>query len=396
VNTLIILIVSTLFLVAVGGTEAWLHRHRLRRIPIRIHVNGTRGKSSVTRLIAAGLRAGGIRTSAKTTGTLPRMIFPDGTELPIFRSGRPNIIEQKRIVALACADEVQALVVECMALQPPLQSLCERRFVRSTIGVITNARPDHLDVMGPDAQGVALALAGTTPIGGKLYTAEKEQLGVFQDAASDRGSSIEYISTDEEPVTEDELEAFRYHEHAENVALALRVCKDVGVERDVAIKGMQGSSPDPGAMTEHRIEFFGRKMVFFNAFAANDPVSTERLWRWTLERVPEAQTKIAIFYCRGDRADRSRQLAEAYANWPQAHWTILMGTGTHHFAKYATVTGVESKTLVYVEGLRVEEIFERVVELADEKAVVTGMGNVGGLGLDLARFFRNRGKLVER
>ena len=50
------------------------------KIPIRIHVNGTRGKSSVTRLIAAGLRAGGKRTFAKTTGTAPRVIDSIGID----------------------------------------------------------------------------------------------------------------------------------------------------------------------------------------------------------------------------------------------------------------------------------------------------------------------------
>jgi len=35
-----------------GFIESRLHRQRLARIPHRIHVNGTRGKSSVARLIA--------------------------------------------------------------------------------------------------------------------------------------------------------------------------------------------------------------------------------------------------------------------------------------------------------------------------------------------------------
>ena len=61
-----------------GVWETRRHTRTLRQIPIRIHVNGTRGKSSVTRLIAGGLRAGGIRTVAKTTGTMARLIFPDG------------------------------------------------------------------------------------------------------------------------------------------------------------------------------------------------------------------------------------------------------------------------------------------------------------------------------
>ena len=40
-------------------------------------MNGTRGKSSVTRLVAAGLREGGLKTFAKTTGTAPRVIDSD-------------------------------------------------------------------------------------------------------------------------------------------------------------------------------------------------------------------------------------------------------------------------------------------------------------------------------
>ena len=40
----------------------------------RIHVNGIRGKSSVTRLIAAALREGKVKTLGKTTGTAARTI----------------------------------------------------------------------------------------------------------------------------------------------------------------------------------------------------------------------------------------------------------------------------------------------------------------------------------
>ncbi|HEY1783916.1 MAG TPA: poly-gamma-glutamate synthase PgsB, partial [Pirellulales bacterium] len=54
-------------LATLGWIERHLHRRRLDRIRIRIHVNGTRGKSSVTRLIAAGLRGAGLVTCAKTT-----------------------------------------------------------------------------------------------------------------------------------------------------------------------------------------------------------------------------------------------------------------------------------------------------------------------------------------
>ena len=56
-------------LIGLGLAEIIIHRRRLGRIPTRIHVSGTRGKSSVTRLVAAALREAGVPTAAKTTGT---------------------------------------------------------------------------------------------------------------------------------------------------------------------------------------------------------------------------------------------------------------------------------------------------------------------------------------
>src|SRR6478735_4054384 len=153
----------TALLVVLGALEAARHRRNLRSVPIRIHVNGTRGKSSVTRLIAAGLRAGGVVTSAKTTGTLPRFILPDGSEEPIYRVGPPSVAEQFEVARRARRLGVRALVVECMALDPELQWVSTSELVRPTHVVITNVRADHLDVMGPTTIDVARALCGTVP-----------------------------------------------------------------------------------------------------------------------------------------------------------------------------------------------------------------------------------------
>lgn len=376
-----------------GVVELARHRKRLEAIPVRVHVNGTRGKSSVTRLIAAGMRSGGVTTCAKTTGTLARMILPDGRELPVFRPAKANVIEQRRIVDMAYSWGAEALIMECMALQPYLQWLCEARLVQATHGVITNARPDHLDVMGPSEVDVAKALAGMVPTtpGAKMYTAERDHLAIFGEACADRG--VELIPTtleDVQAITEDDLAGFPYREHPDNLALALRICADLGVAREVALRGMWSAKPDPGAMTCSSIEFFGRFIEFYNGFAANDPESTEQIWRMALDRHPEAETRIAVFNCRADRADRSRQLGEAYAQWPAADHVVLMGTGTYLFARAAVRAGVSPDQMVYAEDLRVEEIFEIIVGLCRSRAMVMGMGNIGGLGLDVARFFQNR------
>ncbi|REK17671.1 MAG: poly-gamma-glutamate synthase PgsB [Planctomycetota bacterium] len=386
-----VLIATTLLLAAGGLAEAQLHRRRLRKIPIRIHVNGTRGKSSVTRLIAAGLREGGIRTCAKTTGTLPRMILPDGSEYPVFRPARANVIEQLRIVDTAIDFNAEALVMECMALIPHLQWLSESKMVQATHGVITNAREDHLDVMGPSEDDVARALAGMVPRGGKLYTAEQRHLAAFQDAANDRKTELIHIGDDEAAaVTPLDLAGFAYVEHPDNLATALKVCADLGVDKATALRGMWNATPDPGAMTAHELDFFGRRIFFVNGFAANDPESTEQVWRIALERYPDVDRRVAIFNCRGDRPDRSKQLGEAIASWPEADRYLLIGTGTYIFARAATKCGVNPMKFDFAEGHRVEEIFESVVAAAGESTLVMGMANIGGPGLEVVRYFANR------
>lgn len=109
---ILILLVFVCFLIL----EKILHERRLRLIPIRIHVNGTRGKSSVVRLIAGALREAGVRTLAKTTGAKPTLIYPDGHEEMVSRRGPSRIQEQVRFVKKAAKMNVKAIVVECMAL----------------------------------------------------------------------------------------------------------------------------------------------------------------------------------------------------------------------------------------------------------------------------------------
>jgi gamma-polyglutamate synthase len=382
---------TTGLLVGGGVAELAAHRRNLKKIPIRIHVNGTRGKSSVARLIAAGLRHAGIRTCCKTTGTLPRMIMPDGAEYPVFRPSRANVIEQLRIVAAAVEADSEALVLECMALIPYLQWLCEDKLVRATHAVITNAREDHLDVMGPGGLDVAKALAGMVPIGGRLFTAEQVYLDVFQEVCADRKCELIAVNdADVAAIAPLDLAGFRYVEHAENVALALKVCHSVGVERNIALQGMWDAQPDPGAMTAHEMNFFGREINFVNGFAANDPQSTERIWRLALERYADVEKRIAIFNCRADRPDRSRQLGEVIVKWPAADHYMLIGSGTYIFAKYAVRAGLDSRKLVFAEDHPAEDIFERIVELTGRRSLAMGMANIGGIGLDVVRYFANR------
>lgn len=391
-----ILAVATGSLLGLGAMETIWHKRSLSKIPIRIHVAGTRGKSSVTRLLAAGLRGAGIPTAAKTTGTLPRMILPDGREVPVYRPTKANVIEQKRIVAAAAALHVQALVIECMALNPRLHWVSENKLIRATHGVITNARADHLDVMGPTEHHVARCLAGMIPVRGKLFTAEAELRDIFEAAAADRKTTCVSISREDiAAVGSAELSGFQYIEHAENVALCLRILEDLGVDRETALAGMWETAPDPGALTAHTIDFFGRTMVFVNGFAANDPVSTRMIWERSLSRYTAMGQTIAVFNLRGDRPDRTIQLAKQADFWHGAHKIVLIGSGAYIFAKLAARAGVDSGRFVFADYDRVDDIFESIIGISGPSALVVGMGNIGGLGLPLVNYFKNRATLKE-
>lgn len=374
--------------------EAILLRRAHQAVPIRVHVNGTRGKSSVTRLIAAGLRAGGIRTTAKTTGTLPRFILPDGKEDPILRAGRANIGEQVSILRRAAEERSEALVIECMALQPFLQWVSTARIVRPTIGVITNIREDHLDVMGPDATGVAQALLSSVPPGGRLITAEPRFQPLIAEVLSDRGATGRVVrpETAEEPVTERELRRFRYIEHAENVQLALAVCEELGVPRRTALIGMQRARPDPGALTIEYVRFEGREFVFVNGFAANDPESTGQVWELALARTDSGVRRVALINCREDRADRSTQLGDAVARWTPADAYLVVGTGRSFFTHRALAAGIPEEAIISSSSHTPVELARELSALAGPHGVAVGIGNIGGIGLELIAKLREEPK----
>ena len=296
-------------LLAAGAVEQHRHFARLESIPVRILVNGIRGKSSITRLIAGALRGGGLRVVAKTTGTAARLIAPDGSEEPVERAfGLANVIEQVAIVRRAVRRRPDALVIECMAVDPALQEVNQRKLIRSTIGVISNVREDHLAEMGPTLDDVARSLARSLPERGMCVTAEATRLHVLEHEAAKRRCRL--ISADPDSVTDEELAGFPYLAFKENVAIALAVAGELGVERGDALRGMWRAAPDPGVLSVETYGIDGKTIRLANVFAANDPDSTVMNVERLLEAGMIAAPLFAVVNCRPDRVERNRQMGE--------------------------------------------------------------------------------------
>jgi poly-gamma-glutamate synthase PgsB/CapB len=286
------------FLLVLGMCERLARDRALSAIPIRIHVNGTRGKSTVTRLVAGALREAGIPSLAKTTGTAPRLILPDGSERIIRRRAPASVREQLWFMREARRLKAAAVVVECMAVDPELQAVTEREMIRATIGVITNARLDHGDVMGTTVQQVAEALAATIPGAGVLVVGPTDGLEVLERAARTKGTRVVHApagagAAEPEPPW-----------MVDNLRIALGVTRILGIDDALAQRGMRSASPDPGAVHAGAIAVAGRRVDYIDASAANDPAS--------LGRILDGRTcdAVFVFQHRADRPCRLRQFAD--------------------------------------------------------------------------------------
>lgn len=372
-----VVLTSLGLLIAYLLVEALAHRRALRAIPIRIHVNGSRGKSSVTRLIAAALREAGIRTLAKTTGSSARLILPDGGEEPVQRLGTPNIGEQIKVLQRGRRESVRALVTECMALRPDLQRATEDQIMHSTIGVITNVRADHLDVMGPTLEDVARSMGATIPRKGTVVVGSERHWQTLRAVAEAKGARLKLAGNG--PLPPGIMERFSYVEHEENVATSLAVTRLLNIPDEVALNGMVKAIPDMGACTRSRIEHKGRVIDFLNVFAANDLESTIEIWNKLGFGAGGGDPTFALLNLREDRIQRSLQFADALETQIRADYYVLVGDIPMRVMR-SFQRQVPSERLLALGRSDPSEIFDAIADLCESKASVAGMGNIGGMG----------------
>jgi len=294
--------------------ETVAHRRRVDALPWRIHVNGIRGKSTVARIIAGMLREHDLVTIAKSTGTFAAVINRDGVDEPIERRGPPTILEQIEVACDFVLPDVDALVIECMALKPEYQEVSERMIVRSNIGVITNVREDHQDVMGETLPEIARSLLSTCPRNGTLITSEQnpEILEIMEEIATKNGSEL--VVADPERVSDAEVESFDYIAFKENISIALSVADVVGVPRHVAMRGMVAAPPDPGVLRMKELDIGGKRVTWANLFAVNDRESMIAAIDKLVPFRSDETITVGILNNRSDRERRAIQFADVAVN----------------------------------------------------------------------------------
>ncbi|MEI6502571.1 MAG: poly-gamma-glutamate synthase PgsB [Armatimonadota bacterium] len=359
---------------AVLGITAARHRHHLASIPIRIHVNGTRGKSSVTRLIAAGFRAAGYRTIAKTTGTAARLILEDETEYDLERASAACIREQFDVVRHASERHAEVLVIECMAIKPEFQLASQESIVQGTCSVVTNVRPDHQEEMGETLEEIGWSMAAVAPQGGILVTAEENPklVAMLERRAARVGGRVVCSDVTCAPTNED----FGRVEFAENIALALKVCELHGIGREVALEGMRNAAPDPGVMQTTHMEVEGTKLCFVNAFAANDYDSTEKIINDVREQVNGGGLYLVVS-CRADRPRRTVAMAKLLGNGSNLSGAFVIGDGGELLQRLVKRQGLDLPVCALSDH-DPERMLSEIGLNVKDGAHVVGVGNIAG------------------
>jgi poly-gamma-glutamate synthase PgsB/CapB len=339
-----------------------------------IHVNGIRGKSTVSRLIDAGVRAGGYKVFTKITGTSSRIIDTFNVEREINRKGKANIKEQIKTINWAYREGAEVLITECMAVKPEYQYICENKILHADINIITNVREDHLDE-------IASSLANTIPTNGAIFTSDEKYFDFFKREAIKKNSKV-FINREEK-------EEYWEIDFPSNVALALEVCKYIGIDEKKALEGMKNYHRDPGVLKVLLYKNRENKIYFINAMAANDPNSTEIIIDRLSKKDYWNNKRYLLVNNRGDRVSRWEQYISFVKKIDKKFDKILIsGENRELFQKYLLKEKIAKEKIEIVGNASDFDSIEKDI-------LILAVGNICGNGEKIVDYFEERGEVVD-
>ncbi|MCM2677582.1 poly-gamma-glutamate synthase PgsB [Alkalicoccobacillus plakortidis] len=363
----------------IGIWEKRRHQKNINALPLRININGIRGKSTVTRLIMGVVKEAEYKAVGKTTGTDARMIYWDtDEEAPIPRKPQgPNIGEQKKVIQEAVERGANAMVSECMAVKPEYQIIFQEQLLQANIGVIVNVLEDHMDVMGPTLDEVADAFTATIPHNGHLIITNDQYSDFYKQIAKKRNTRV--IIADNTKITESYLRSFEYMVFPDNASLALAVAEAIGIDEETAFKGMLNAPPDPGAMRILQIQQNDpeQRSYFVNGFAANDASSTLSIWDRVKQIGYPTEKPIVVMNCRADRVERTEQFALDVLPYIKAEHLVLIGETTSPIVQEFEKGNLPYEQFHNLEHFTTEEIMDILIPISEGRTIY-GIGNIHG------------------
>ena len=395
------LLTSLLLLMAIGLAYLVIERARLSRdrsaIPLVIAVSGTRGKSSVTRILASVLRASGRRVLAKTTGSEAKLVKPDGSEETIRRRGRPSVIEQKHVVGLGAQLGVDVAVVEVMSIHAENHRVETRKILKPDLVVVTNFRVDHTSAMGDTREAVASVLALDIPPGAAAFVLQQECLPEFRAAVKEGGGELVEVPTGAGSHLYGETIDSNASAFGENLDLVGAVARSLGIDDATMAEGVRRTRSEAGALSVWRYSSgeMENSCYLVNAFAANDPESTVAVYdKISAVLYAEPGCCVGLVSLRPDRGDRTLQFLEAFRGGFLSRFSRLYIIGLHAQALARRLRrGGTGPPIEVLSEKRPAEITRAVLSgIRESGGVVFGFGNFGGAGEGLVKHWREVGE----
>ena len=383
---MIIAIAATAFFFLFLIAERVLLRRARKRFALIIHVNGTRGKSTVTRMIHAMLRNyRGMEVYGKTTGSAARLLLPDGTEKPVLRFGPANIREQRNMLlglAWIASDrqtrKKKALVIECNAIQEELQHI-SMKWLKPDITIITNVREDHTLELGK-AEQAAEIFASAIPDNSVLVTPGKNFVNIWKEKAAQK--KLKLIFTGSGEAGEGEF--------PENTGCVLGVAGHLEIDRRVALNAIAEHKPDAGAFAFYSWKAGSRSIIFADARAANDIESTCRLFDSVNQNMysdPNTE-RILLLVNREDRPERTRDFLRYIIRLHkkgQFNQYLCLGHSPLAFRAALKREGVNWGKL-----RNAGDLDSALDEITGQTVFIFAVGNYGGPGIPVTRWLRKK------
>lgn len=357
-----LLIAYTLYLTV----EKYLNDKALSSFRYVVHVNGTRGKTEVCRLLDAVFRAAGYSVYTKTTGTTAFTIDPSGYETPLKRKGAPNISEQLRIIRRAYRAHADVLILECMAVAPELQKASQEQIVKGTFNVITNVRYDHVFEMGSSLSEIAAALAAIIPEQGVLLTADPDFFPYFSSLCQKKNTKIYLCQADQTA-------------SSENLAIAWQAARLLGMDEAAFHRSLSAYRRDFGVQACYPLSEHAQ---FLNLFSVNDPQSTSKLLEHYL---PEHCCLNFVYNHRTDRPDRLLLFIRYFFPEHPCQKLIVTGENTAFACRLLRKSGLQHVSVCKDLQMLMQEAAQ-----ADPCTFYVGIGNIKGAAYDWIQFLEAR------
>lgn len=361
---------------ALGFALAWVtfllaEQYFLRRaraaVPTRILVTGTRGKSSLVRILVAGARVAEPSAWGKITGDVPTLLCPDG-DRRIRRRGPARLGEQARILRQCRRHQVRCLVAEAMTISPELMK-AEAQLLRPAVVALVNVRDDHQETLGEDRDLQRKAYLDSLPAQSRWVTRDPAlaSCAVGRQAVRPRDPS---------------LLAGLSSVQRELVLLADEVLAELGWDSDAALRAMVAVAR-PMNNVPRWLVWERRDFVFLDAFSANDTESLAHLWESWRRELGANRPWSVILATRADRPLRTRRFCAWLTQRDDVEKVFV--TGSHRQA---------ARWLLRRKGIPVEDLGDAAAAMGlregeipatvrENGPVLIGIGNSRGLGLGL-------------